>query len=90
MLSLKIEPANNNRSVVNVKYYNTVIVKIENDVITLNSGGFRTNSTKKRMNEVLEPIGYRVIQKNNVWYIKHDSTDAMLLTFHDGITLNTA
>ena len=57
--------------------------------ITLNSGGYRTATTKRRMNEVSEEydLGFKVYQKNFDWYI-----DIMqgTLKFIDGITFNVA
>ena len=57
--------------------------------ITLNSGGYRTATTKRRINEVSEEydLGFKVYQKNFDWYI-----DIMqgTLKFIDGITFNVA
>jgi hypothetical protein len=38
-------------------------------VITLNSGGYRTVTTKDRMNRFL-PLGYRVVQRNYNWILQ--------------------
>ena len=62
-----------------VKYMNTVVVHIEpGDVYTLNSDGFRTRTTKDRMNEY-GPVN--VHQSKNVWYIGD-------VVYSDGIKLN--
>tara|TARA_R100001594_G_scaffold16478_4_gene33952 strand:+ start:19900 stop:20325 length:426 start_codon:yes stop_codon:yes gene_type:complete len=42
-------------------------------VITLNTGGYRTVTTKDRINRFL-PIGYRVIQRNFNWILQRKET----------------
>lgn len=63
--------------------YNTVIFQESNNIVTLNSGGFKTNHTKNCMNDLL-PEGFKVFQKNYVWYIK---TPAKTVEFEDNIHL---
>ena len=56
------------------------------EVVTLNSGGYRTPTTKRRMNEVSEEYynsGFKVYQKNLEWYV---DTDKGTLKFIDGLT----
>jgi len=38
-------------------------------VVTLNSGGYRTVTTKDRMNRFL-PLGYRIVQRNFNWILQ--------------------
>ena len=71
-----------------VKLHNTEIVKIYSDKIgvrhsgkiKLNLGGWKTVTTKKRMNEASDAfmpggLGFRVYQKDFEWYIERDNGD---------------
>ena len=76
-----IDGANN----VSITLHNTDIYKIElgpilpdnvtrifpaqQSIITLDSGGYQTVTTKDRMNRFL-PLGYRVYQKDFDWYLQ--------------------
>lgn len=51
------------------RLYDTNIVTITINGITLNSGGWRTNHTKNCMNDNL-PEGYKVKQKNFDWFLE--------------------
>lgn len=54
--------------------------------ITLNSGGYTTNHTKKCMNIALAHTHYRVVQKSFQWYIQTLGNDS-LIPFKDNIQL---
>jgi hypothetical protein len=62
--------------------YNTMIVKVclDDKHIRLNSGGYKTPHTKNCMNKVLEPYGFKVVQKKKVWYVND-------MPFFDGMML---
>lgn len=61
---------------IGVRLHNTVVVRIHSDgTYTLNSGGWRTVTTKARINEFC-PV--RVSQKNYDWFVSGEP-------FHDGI-----
>jgi len=67
-------------------YHDTCIVKFNHEKIILNSGGWRTATTKRRMNQIsnVYKLGYRVYQHDFTWYIKfHDS----ILKFYDNMEL---
>lgn len=70
----------------NVVYHRTAVVKFDHRTIVLNSGGWRTTTTKTRMNQTSNQydLGFSVYQKNRVWYIDFDGKT---LEFYDGITL---
>lgn len=61
-----------------IVFHNTIIVSIKDNIYTLNSGGWRTPTTKDRINE-FSPT--RICQKNSLWYISG-------YLFYDGIQLN--
>jgi hypothetical protein len=56
-----------------VVYHSTEIVHIEKGVVTLNTGGYFTATTKTRMNQTASQfgLGYRVSQKNFSWYLSY-------------------
>jgi hypothetical protein len=52
-----------------VKLHNTEVIGFSKDgSIILNSGGYRTVTTKARINEFL-PKGYRLTQDKSIWYV---------------------
>lgn len=55
-----------------VRYHNTEVVKFTPKTIILNTGGFKTNTTKTRMNQASNQfkLGYNVFQKNYKWYVQ--------------------
>jgi hypothetical protein len=59
--------------ILRVTYHNTVIVEVApNGDITLNSGGWWTQTTKTRMNQAASQfdLGYHVYQEDSQWYVK--------------------
>jgi hypothetical protein len=56
-----------------VRYHGTSVVLFEKSGrITLNSGGFRSVTTKRRMNE-FSPV--QVYQRNWTWYVKENGVE---------------
>lgn len=55
-----------------VYYHNTCIVEFSNNHVLLNTGGWNTVTTKRRMNQVSEwfNLGFTVYQKNFIWYVQ--------------------
>lgn len=69
--------------------HSTVIVKVWDDgFVTLNSGGFRTATTKTAMNQVLNENGIplQVFQRDGSWFVSHPLEG---LVFEDGMKLTT-
>jgi len=65
-----------------VRLYSTdVVTFLENGDIILNAGGYRTTTTKDRINRVL-PLGWRVYSKDWDWYVH---TPAGVFEFYDGM-----
>lgn len=54
--------------------------------VTLNTGGWYTNTTKDRINQVLRNTGYHVYQHDHRWYI---SGPGGTRPFKDGMTIKT-
>lgn len=69
-----------------VVYQSTVIVKWTYDTVTLNSGGWQTVTTKKKMNQASYQfnLGYQVYQKDFEWFVDYKG---ITLPFFDGIIL---
>jgi len=61
-----------------VKLHDTEVVIHYKDRIVLNSGGYKTLTTKSRMNDYST---HTIYQKNHVWYVDNE------IPFEDGITL---
>ena len=60
-------------SAIIVRYHYTDVVKFTPKTITLNTGGYFTNTTKTRMNQASNQygLGYYVFQKNYDWFVKY-------------------
>lgn len=70
-----------------VRYHQTVVWRQHpNGRVTLNSGGWRTNTTKTRINQAFRQYGYpyQVVQKNFEWFV---SGPAGSVPFTDGMTV---
>lgn len=66
--------------------HNTIIVARRYSKVTLNTGGWYTVTTKKRINEQLR--GYYIQQKDFNWYlIATDGIDATRVPFREGMTI---
>lgn len=54
-----------------VKYHDTVVVNVTKDKIVLDTGGWKTNTTKTRMNQASNEydLGYQVYQKKGHWLV---------------------
>ena len=70
-----------------VIYHSTCVIRWDKKEIVLDSGGWRTSTTKTRMNQASHQydLGIDVFQKKGVWYVKtaHGTVD-----FFDGMKLN--
>ena len=64
---------------INVVYHSTKIFSWdkETSTITLNTGGWDTYTTKKRMNQCLEEFGFaaKVYQKNFNWFCSYQGRE---------------
>jgi len=68
-----------------VRYHATDVVSFDEVNVTLNSGGYHTATTKRRMNQAANQysLPFQVFQKKGNWYITigNQTTD-----FRDGMT----
>ena len=63
-----------NEGTINVLYHDTVILERRTDGnVILNTGGYKTTTTKKRMNQASElyDLGFSVYQRNHEWYVEN-------------------
>lgn len=81
-----------NTSGFEVIYHNTVVFRMANGVVSLDTGGYFTSTTKRRMNQALgqfAPPHLAVLQKRGEWYLR-DGKGALIpfsgntLTFRVG------
>jgi hypothetical protein len=71
-----------------VTLHSTAIVKVhDSGMVTLNTGGWRTNTTKTRINQVANEwdLGFSVYQHDYTWYI---SIGGQSRQFTDGDTFD--
>jgi hypothetical protein len=71
-----------------IRLHKTDIVTSVKGDITLNSGGYKTPTTKDRMNNALRPMGWSVTQERKVWYLARIGEWDNKITFADGITIH--
>lgn len=73
-----------------VKLHNTVVIAINHSGATLNSGGYRTATTKVAINNALKQVRsfafYQVVQKKGQWFLS--TPDSQLIEFTDGMSIN--
>lgn len=74
-----------------VTLYSTDIVQLLPDgTIVLDSGGEETQTTKRRMNELLHNRGAHIYQERRIWHIRYCGIHTSYIArFYDGITINT-
>ena len=71
------------------RYHQTDIVKIKDGAVTLNSGGWRTVTTKRRMNQCFEEWGlpFYLYQEKGEWKVSGNGKNKGLFDFSDNMTL---
>ena len=54
-----------------IRFHNTDILSVKDGVVTLNSGGWKTNTTKDRINQYLNhfDVPFYIQQRNHQWFI---------------------
>lgn len=72
-----------------VTYHSTVVVQFDDRTVTLNSGGWRSLTTKTRMNQAARQfdLGYYVYQRDHLWYVALPN-DGEHVAFYDGISFD--
>ena len=81
-------PIDSEQSRLIVTFHNTAVVQVVNDrYVILNSGGWLTPTTKRRMNQASDvyKLNYLVYQKGWVWYVQTPNT---IIEFADNIIID--
>ncbi len=77
-------------SSVYVQLHNTIVIAVGPMGTILNSGGYRTATTKVAINNALKQLrdfqGYAVVQKKGEWFVS--TPDSQLIPFTDGMSIN--
>lgn len=70
-------------------YHSTEVVRATATIVTLDSGGYRTHTTKTRMNQAANQygLGYQVFQKDFEWFVGYHGA---VHPFQDGMTFTIA
>lgn len=70
-----------------IRYHHTDVVKFNSKKIILNSDGWKTATTKTRMNQasVQFGLGFHVWQEKGQWFVSADGYATM--PYHDGMIL---
>ena len=80
---------NSNTNCSTVVLHRTAIAVYDhkNQALKLNSGGYTTNTTKSRLNAILDEVMYgaKVFQKNWDWYLSYNN---QTVDFWDGMILS--
>ena len=79
---------NSNTNCSTITLYHTDIATYDHNLkaLKLNTGGYTTNTTKSRLNAILEEVKYgcKVFQKNFNWFVSYNDQTA---SFWDGMIL---
>lgn len=69
-----------------VTYHSTIIVKYNDAQIVLNSGGWHTQTTKRKMMQASNQfnLGFKVEQRDGNWFVHYQGK---ILSFVDGMIL---
>lgn len=62
-------------------YHNTSVAEVMGNSVRLNTGGYRTNTTKVRMNQFANQFcggAFYVYQKNFEWFVKIEGKNPIL------------
>lgn len=72
---------------IGLKFHRTVVLEYHADGTTImDAAGFRTSTTKERMNQAL-PAGFSIFQRKNVWNLRTPFGD---LSYYDGMSIAPA
>ena len=65
-----------------VIYHSTCVVSFNRNIIVLNTGGWYSCTTKKRMNQASEQfnLGYRVTKRKGIWYALYKGQELEFLS----------
>ena len=70
-----------------IKFHETYIFTEKGNQITLNSGGWKTRTTKERLNDLILQYGFYLHQEKSIWYIGSRKIGKTVV-FFDGIKIS--
>lgn len=72
--------SSNNDGMMEIVYHNTVVVRFNEKIIELHTGGWRTATTKTRMNQASNVfgLGFHVWQKDYEWYVSFKGQEILM------------
>jgi len=73
-----------------VQYHATVVVHFTEHAVTLDSGGWETVTTKRRMNQASNEfnLGFQVYSQRREWFVSFwNGSEWMRLPFEDGMEI---
>lgn len=74
-------------SSIRLRYHGTTVAEFRHDgSVQVNSGGWRSRTTKDRINQAIRGLGV-VFQENWEWYL-HNLQENRIVPFQDGMVLN--
>jgi hypothetical protein len=64
-----------------IVFHSTEVVRFDHENIVLNTGGWETVITKRRMNQASDEfgLGYHVYQKNRKWFVDYRDETFLLV-----------
>lgn len=72
---------------IGLQFHRTVVLRYQADgTFVLDAAGFRTSTTKERMNQAL-PAGFRIFQRDHEWNLQTPLGD---LSYFDGMIVSRA
>jgi hypothetical protein len=76
---------------ISVVYHSTPVVSFNSDTITLRTGGYRTVTTKTRMNQTSNQfgLGFNVYQRAYQWFVRYNGEVHMMTSQAMAINRNT-
>jgi len=76
----------NDQHMTAIRYHATEVVQFDQNLIILDSGGWKSVTTKLRMNQTSKQfgIGFSVYQKNFEWFVDYNGQK---LEFYDGMII---
>jgi len=70
-----------------ITLHDTVVCRMYRSVVQLNSGGYKSKTTKDRMDRALKPLGLRMTTIYKNWYVYNVTTGAYVEYF-DGMVVS--
>lgn len=84
MLARNTKLVKSDGGAINLQLHDTVIAVATPDKVVIRHGGWKTPTTKDRLQDVLGIMGYHITQENREWYIVKSSGDSPFKKIFEG------